>query len=226
MQMLTPKGEFAFVAVHKPAKPMEGDDDKEPQYQLTILWDEDNPKLKAMEKKVLEVAESKWGKKAKAMLEKGQLHNPLRAYDEDTDPEWMEGTVRMKAVSNERPDVVDEDLEDIIDSKEVYSGAIGRMDVWLYPFEKKGNKGVSAILNNVQKLEAGERKGGRRTGAEAFGDDDEDDEAPKSRRSRRRSDEDEDETPKRSRRSSRRGNSDDDDDDQPSGRRSRRKGRR
>lgn len=175
MQVLTPVGEMAYPAVFRPAPPMEGSAGKDPQYQLTLVWDEDEPKLKKLKAKIVEVARAKFGAKAEQMLEKGQLKNPLRNGD-DRDVDWLEGKVYLTARSNERPDCVDADLEDIIDSKEIYAGAFGRMDLWLYAFDKAGNRGVAAILNNVQKTDDGERKGGRRSAADAFGEDDEDDE--------------------------------------------------
>lgn len=200
MQTLTPVGEFAFVSVFRPAAPMEGSQNKDPQYQLTILWDEDDPKLRKLEKKIEEVAVAKWGAKAKTMLEKGQLKNPLRDGNERS-ADWMEGKRFMTARSNDRPDVVDADLEDIIDERKVYAGAIGRMDVWLYAFDKAGNKGVGAILNNVQVTDEGERKGGRRDAASAFNDDDDDDEddrpARRSSSRSRREEPEEEEAPRR-----------------------------
>lgn len=182
MQILTPAGEFAFPSVFRPAPPMEGSQNREPQYQLTILWDEDDPKLKKLRDKIKEVAVAKFGAKAEQMLEKGQLKNPLRDGNE-RNADWMEGKVFLTARSTDRPDVVDADLEDIIDSSQVYAGAIGRMDIWLYAFDKAGNRGVAAILNNVQKLDDGERKGGRRSAEEAFGGDDDEDERPARRKS-------------------------------------------
>lgn len=196
MQVLTPAGEFAFPSIFRPAPPMEGSQNREPQYQLTILWDEDDPKLKKLRSKIEEVAVAKFGAKAKQMLEKGQLKNPLRDGNE-RNADWMEGKVFLTARSTDRPDIVDADLEDIIDSSKVYAGAIGRMDIWLYAFDKAGNKGVAAILNNVQLLEEGERKGGRRSAGEAFGGSDDDDRSArrttsssKSRRKRRDTDDD------------------------------------
>lgn len=197
MQVLTPKGEFAFPSVFRPARPMEGSEGKGDQYQLTLLWDEDDPKLKKLQAKIEEVAIAKFGAKAKQMLEKGQLKNPLRD-GEERNADWLEGKKFMTARSNDRPDVVDADLDDIIDERKVYAGAIGRMDVWLYAYDKAGNKGVAAILNNVQVLEEGERKGGRRSADEAFSDDDDEDDKP-ARRSSRRADPDEDDTPARRR---------------------------
>lgn len=192
MQVLTPKGEFAYVNVFRPGEPMEGSD-KDPQYQLTVIWDEDDPKLQKLEDKILEVAKAKFGAKAEQMITKGQLKTPLRDGSE-RDTDFLQGKKFMTARSNDRPDCVDADLEDIIDSKEVYPGAIGRMDVWLYAYDKAGNKGVAAILNNVQKLEEGERKGGRRSASDAFSEDDEEDDGGRrggsSRRGRDSDDED------------------------------------
>lgn len=202
MQILTPKGEFAYVNVFRPGEPMEGSD-KDPQYQLTVIWDEDDPKLQKLEDKILEVAKAKFGAKAEQMIAKGQLKTPLRDGSE-RDTDFLQGKKFMTARSNDRPDCVDKDLEDIIDSKEVYPGAIGRMDVWLYAYDKAGNKGVAAILNNVQKLEEGERKGGRRSASDAFGaDEDEDKDEDRGRgRGRRSSSRDEEDRGSRRSRSS------------------------
>lgn len=194
MQILTPSGEVFWPAVFKPSKPMEGAANKDPQYQLTIGWSHDREKeLKKLKDAIVEVATAKFGKKAAAMLEKGQLKNPLRDGD-DSDQDYLEGLYYLTARSSDRPDVVDEDLDDIIDSKEFYGGAEARMDIWLYAFDKAGNRGVAAILNNVQKTGEGERKGGRRSAADAFGGEG----GGSKKRSRRDEDEDEDDRPTRS----------------------------
>lgn len=166
MQILTPPGEAAHVFVFRPQEAMEKG--KEPQYSMTVLWDEDDKRLKKLETAIEEVAVAKWGAKAKQMLEKGQLKNPLRDGDE-TNQDWKAGKKFLTARSTDRPGIVDEDLEDIIDQSQVYGGCEARMDVWLYAFDKAGNRGVAAILNNVQKTGDGERKSGRRSAAEAFG---------------------------------------------------------
>lgn len=168
MQMLTPVGEMAYVNVFRPATPMEGSN-KDPQYQLTLIWPkDDDKKLKKLRQKIEEVATEKWGKKALAMLDKGQLKNPLRDGDE-READWMQDHWFLTARSSDKPGAVDADLEDIIDATEIYPGAYGRMDIYLYAYDKSGNKGVGAILNNVQKTEDGERKDGRQSAAEAFG---------------------------------------------------------
>ena len=90
----------------------------------------------------------------------------------------------LTARSSDKPGCVDEDLEDIIDTNEVYPGAIGRMDIWLYAYDKAGNKGIGAILNNVQKTAPGERKDGRQSASEAFGGGDDDDSSSRSEKTK------------------------------------------
>lgn len=166
MQIVTPAGTAAFAFVFRPQKAMqEGKDD---QYALTLIWDEDDPKLEKLKAAIKKVATDKFGAKAVQMLEKGQLRNPLRSGDERDDPDF-EGKVFLTARSSERPQVVDRDAEPLMDAVEFYSGCRARMDVYLFAYDKAGNRGVSAILNSVQKLGEGERKSGRRSAAEAFG---------------------------------------------------------
>lgn len=166
MQILTPPGEAAHVFVFRPQEAMEKG--KDPQFQLSLLWEHGDKRLKKLEEAIEQVAAAKWGAKAKQMLEKGQLKSPLRDGD-DTNQDWKHGKMFLTARSTDKPGVVNEDLDDIIDQSEFYGGCIARMDVWLYAFDKSGNRGVAAILNNVQKVDDGERKSGRRSAAEAFG---------------------------------------------------------
>lgn len=174
MQIVTPTGEVAYPFVFKPQPPMAGSSaTKEPQYQLVLVYAEGDPKLKKLRDAIEKVATAKFGAKAKAMLKSGQLKSPLRMGEGRAD--WLEGKETMTARTTDKPEIVDADGEDIIRSADFYSGCFARMDVYLYAFDKAGNKGVSAILNSAQKRGEGERKSGARPASEAYGDDDEDD---------------------------------------------------
>ena len=143
---------------------------KEPQFQSTVMWPKDgsdNDDWDAIREVILEVATAKFGKKADRMLEKGQLRSPIRDGD-DTDQEYLEGMFYLTARSTDRPEVVDEDVEDIINQKDFYGGCSSRMDCYFFAYDKAGNRGVGAILNSVQKTGDGERKGGRRDASSAF----------------------------------------------------------
>ena len=174
MQIVTPTGTASYAHVHRAQPPM--DPTKPPQFSLTLLWDKDNPKLKKLKDAIEQVAIAKFGAKAPQMLEKGQLKNPLRDGDEKDD-ERYEGKVFLTARSTDKPGCVDVDAEPLMNQSDFYSGCQARMDVWVYAFDKAGNKGVACILNNVQKIDDGERLGGGpRSAADAFADADEDDE--------------------------------------------------
>jgi hypothetical protein len=172
-QILTPPGEVAYPSVFRAAPPMQAG--KEPQFQLTLVWSEDDKRLEKLKKAIQDVAIAKFGAKAPQMLKNGQLKNPLRPGSDRPDASWLENKVFLTARSTDKPDCVDKEMNDLISSTDFYSGCMARMDIYLYAFDKAGNKGVSAVLNNVQKTGDGERKSGRRSADEAFKDDDEDD---------------------------------------------------
>jgi hypothetical protein len=65
------------------------------------------------------------------------------------------------SVSNKtKPGIVDQNVQPILDSTEVYSGCYARVSITAFPFSASGNKGVSFGLNHVQKLADGESLGG------------------------------------------------------------------
>lgn len=102
------------------------------------------------------------------------LKLPLRDGDEERDSPDYEGHYFLTASSKSAPMVVDEDRQEIIDSREVYSGCYGRVSLNFYAFNTAGNKGVGCGLNAVQKTGEGESLGGSYTKEsleEDFGDD-------------------------------------------------------
>jgi hypothetical protein len=172
-QIVTPRGHTAFMHLFRPQPAMQ--EGKEAQYTVTFLWDEGDKRLAKLEAAIIEVAKEKWGDKAKGMLAKGQLRSPLRPGSDKEDTkaaEDFEGKVFLTARSTDKPQVVDKDLESVMDQMDVYSGCVGRGDIYLFPYDKAGNRGVGAIINSFQKLDEGERKSGRRAASDAFGGDD------------------------------------------------------
>jgi hypothetical protein len=96
------------------------------------------------------------------------LKGGLRDGDQEKDDPAYAGCYFINANSNEKPGVVDADLQPILDTSEFYSGCYGRASITLYPYETSGSKGIAAGLNNVQKLEDGERFGGATSAAADF----------------------------------------------------------
>ena len=106
-----------------------------------------------------------------------QYKSPLRDGDIDReDDEPFADSMFVSANSTTKPGIVDENLDPILDKEEFYSGCFGRASVNFYAFNVSGNKGIACGLNNLQKLEDGERlSGGGSTAEEDFGEGGDDD---------------------------------------------------
>jgi hypothetical protein len=96
------------------------------------------------------------------------LKGGLRDGDTEKDDPIYAGHYFFNANSNEKPGVVDQDVNPIIDKDEFYSGCYGRASITMYPYDASGSKGIAFGLNNVQKLEDGEKFGGATSAAADF----------------------------------------------------------
>jgi hypothetical protein len=74
----------------------------------------------------------------------------------------------INANSQQKPGVVDADLNPILDRSEFYSGCFGRASISFFAYNTSGSKGIGCGLNNVQKLKDGDKLGGSATAAEDF----------------------------------------------------------
>ena len=118
--------------------------------------------------KKLGIAE-KWGGKLPKDLKGG-----LKDGDDKEDPAF-EGCWYFNARSDNQPGIrVKEDdgeLAEALDSEDFYSGCYGCVSVNLFPYAfGNANKGVGVGLNNVVKLEDGERLSGGRSADQDFRD--------------------------------------------------------
>lgn len=102
------------------------------------------------------------------------LKMPLRDGDTERDDEAYKGHWFFNASSKQKPIVLDENKQVVLDARQVYSGCYGRVSVNFYVFAAKGNKGVAAGLNAIQKTRDGENLGGAYTETEAASDFDDD----------------------------------------------------
>lgn len=132
----------------------------EPKFSVSIIIPKtDTDTLKAIKEAVAEAKEqgkTKWGGKVPAGLK-----TPLRDGDEERpDDEAYVGSYFLNASSKNKPGIVDQNVQPILDATELYSGCYGRLTLNFYPFSASGNKGIAAGLGNVQKLEDGEPLGG------------------------------------------------------------------
>lgn len=164
-KVVTGKVRFSYVNIFKARSFQQGQDEK---YSICLLIDKRDKATLSKIKAAIEAAKKqgisdKWGGKLPA-----NLKLPLRDGDAERAeeaPEY-EGMYFLNANSNQKPGIVDADLNEILDPTEVYSGCYGRASINFFPFNSNGNKGIAVGLNNIQKLEDGEPLGASRASAE------------------------------------------------------------
>ena len=155
-KVITGKVRLSYAHLFEPY----GMDGQEAKYSVSVIIPKtDTETLKAI-KEATELAKkngvSKWNGKVPA-----NLKTPLRDGDtERPDDEAYAGCYFLNASSKNRPGVVDQNVQPVMDANEVYSGCYARVSINFYAFNASGNKGIAAGLGNVQKLEDGEPLGG------------------------------------------------------------------
>lgn len=184
--VVTGKVRFSYCHVFTPAE-FETDKKtgKDPKYMVTLLISKkDKETLKAL-KEAMEEAKadgikSKWGGKLPAA---SKFWNPLRDGDEErADDENYAGHYFMQAKSSRKPSVVgkyrgaDGKLIALTTDEEFYSGCYGRASITIFPYNQDGGVGLGVYLNNVQKLEDGDRLSGGTSAENDFDDEFEEEE--------------------------------------------------
>lgn len=167
-KVVTGKVRFCYTNVFEPTSMNEGDI---PKYNVCILIPKSDTKTLEKINKAIEAA--KQAGKAKIADKSGKipstLKTPLRDGDEERgDDEAFEGHYFINANSTRKPSIVDRDLAPIMDKEEFYSGCYGRASINFYAYNVN-SKGIAAGLNNLQKLEDGERLAGGSSAEDDFG---------------------------------------------------------
>lgn len=163
MKVNTPKFRVSFPAVFEQTE-YQG----KKFYSVMALFpkDADLSQLKEQaEKAVIE----KWGADKNKWPK--NLRSPFRdqsekAYAGDDGTQKLpkgheEGAIFMNFKSNQRPSVVDQNVQEILDQNEFYAGCWAIASVQAYAYDHMGNRGVSFGLGNIQKVGDGEPLGGR-----------------------------------------------------------------
>lgn len=167
MKVLTPKFRVSFPNVFKAkVNNLSGEE----EFSLVALFpkDADLTFLKAAAK---EAIVEKWG--ADKSKWPKLLRNPLRDQADKMKEGVLpagheEGAMFLNLKTKQRPGIVNENMEDIIDSSEFYPGCYARASVNAYAYDQKGNRGVAFGLSNIQKMGDGESLGGRSTPEQDF----------------------------------------------------------
>lgn len=178
--VITPIGTAAFLHVWEPfafaAQP--DDKPKEPNYSLILVFDmkqvERDPAQsaawKALRGGVTAAAYAKFGEQGvKDLLKRNKFSLPWRDGPEyeQYGPPFEDGTKFISVKSRNPPGVVDARSRPILNQEDAYPGMLARVSCFPWAFDSMGNKGVTLLLNNVQKAGEGERLAGGRVSAEA-----------------------------------------------------------
>jgi hypothetical protein len=78
------------------------------------------------------------------------------------------GAIFLTLKSSQRPGVVDQSVQPIIDETQFYAGCWARATVRAYAYDQKGNQGVAFGLQNIQFVRHGDPLGGRSRAEDDF----------------------------------------------------------
>lgn len=156
----TPEAVASFLNVFRP-HPEQKTKDGRSKYTLTLIFKpkaQKTPEFKALKRVMEEVIAGRWGddrpKKLKTPF--------LTAEDLDKVPAGLEEDdvfIRLTAVN--KPGIVDQNVQPIMDETELYAGCRVRCSVQCFSWvDDKGGKGVSFGLNNIQKVGDGDHLAG------------------------------------------------------------------
>lgn len=161
IKVLTPYFRASFLNVFKPRAPFEG---KPPVYSVQMLFPKEAD-LGPLKKAALELIVEKWGSD-KTKWPKG-LRLPFKSGDEKN-LENYKGMTVLECRSKQKPGLVNQKREDIIDETEIYSGCWMRATVTPFIYDVQGNRGVSFGLNSLQKVKDDTAFSGRSNAKDDF----------------------------------------------------------
>lgn len=169
-RVVTGKVRLSYVHLFEPYS---NTPEQEPRYSTTILI----PKSDTVTMDKIRKAQAAAAEDGKTRVFGGRVPTNLKTTlhdgDEEADlernPEYA-GHYYMALSSKTRPGVVDQALNAILDTTQVYSGCYARVSMNAFAYSNSGNKGISFGLNNVQFLDDGPALGGRTRAEDDFAD--------------------------------------------------------
>ena len=164
MKIITGKVRFSYANVWEP-KSING---SEPKYSVCIIISKtDSETLKKINAAVVEAKKEGITKFGDIIFDNFKM--PLRDGDIDRpEDEAYVGSYFINANSIIKPEIVNKSVQVIIDQSEFYSGCFGRASLVFYAYNAEGNVGIACGLQNLQKLEEGEKLSARSSAEDDF----------------------------------------------------------
>lgn len=165
--VITPQFRVSYAKVFRPEKNSLND---KMEYSLVAIFPP-SADLAPLNKAIREAAVEKFG--ADQTKWPKNLRNPVRKNEEREKegklPDGYEaGGHFITLKSEQRPGLVDQNRQPIIDETAFYSGCYARAQVRPFGYLQKGNAGVSFGLQNLQKMADGDPLSGRQKAEDAF----------------------------------------------------------
>lgn len=142
----------------------------EMEYSVVALFPkgENLTELKALARKACEKTWGtdiqKWPKKLRLPFrDQGEKEKEGRLPDG-----YVEGALFLTLKSKQKPGIIDQSRQDILDETEIYAGCWIRAVVNAYTYDTKGNQGVAFGLQHVQKVKDGDSLSGRTRAQDVF----------------------------------------------------------
>ena len=164
---------FSYCNLFQPKPPI-NNPTGEAKYSTTILIPKSNTAAKAaVDQAIAQAIEagvtSKWNG-VRPPVPATPIHDGDGVRPSDGQPygEVWRGCWVLTASSKNPPFVVDNQVQNIIDPTQVYSGMWGNVNVNFFAYNSAGKKGIGCGLNGVQKTRDGEPLTSRVTAQEAF----------------------------------------------------------
>lgn len=165
-KVITGKVRFSYANVWKAVKQKGSETEK---FSCALLIPKsDAATIKIIKAAIQEAANQGKDTKFKGAIPKNLKH-PLHDGDAEKDDDIYADHFYIQAYSSTRPGIVDKDVQPILNQDEFYSGCYGRASINFYAYNTNGAMGIACGLNNLQKLEDGDRLGGRQTAEFDFG---------------------------------------------------------
>jgi hypothetical protein len=169
-KLTTPVGILSFPHLFTPQAAQQAD--QKDKFSCTIVFLKGTD-LAALVAAAYAAAEKKWPGKGVELLRSGKIKSPFRT--DATEKGYEEGAVFINVRSEVKPQIVSRFKDSvtnkaipITDEAEMYPGCLVRATIAAFGYDKKGNRGVSFGLNNIQKMGEGARLDGRKAAVDEF----------------------------------------------------------
>ncbi len=180
VEVVTPECRVSYPNVFTPSKVNKNDPNEKPFYNLQMLFRTKDTKeslargeksvdIEPLKQAVRQVMTEKFGPREQGKWPKCRFPFRDGMETEKKDKEGFgEGVVFCSAKSEQKPGVVNQQVQPILDPAEFYGGCYARVALTVYWYDKAGNRGVAFGLSHVQKVRDGEPFSGRIKAEDAF----------------------------------------------------------